>query len=164
LVVLIHGLGAPETTWISGDRTWKDLILTDNNLKGVDVAVVKYDTAHVAFGLLNTLGIKNVVRQRDIFFRIERDDNTILNTLLLDEYRFGIASLLRALEEFPDTKYIVIGGNWNQSTGQVDSYAKENRIGIYNYSDFLGAINCNTPLKYIRKDERENEKNTFRGA
>jgi predicted esterase len=60
LVVFIHGLGAPETTWINGDKTWKDLILTDNNLQNVDVAIAKYDTAHVALGLLNELGIKNI--------------------------------------------------------------------------------------------------------
>ncbi|APQ77932.1 hypothetical protein CF060_13640 [Clostridium botulinum] len=107
----------------------------------------------------------NVTRDRDIFFRIERDDDTILNTLLLNEYRFGIASLSKALEEFPETKYIVIGGNWNQSTLEADNYAEENRIGIYNFSEFLGAIQYDNPhLKYIKKDDRENQNNTFRGA
>ncbi|AKN31871.1 hypothetical protein Ccar_13765 [Clostridium carboxidivorans P7] len=106
-----------------------------------------------------------VSRERDIFFRIERDDNSILNTLLLNEYRFGIASLIRALEEFPETEYIIIGGNWNESTYEADEYAGNNNIGIYDFSEFFGAINCdNIPLKYIKKDERNNKKNTFRGA
>lgn len=109
--------------------------------------------------------VKKVNRERDIFFRIERDDNFILNALLLNEYRFGIASLIKALEEFPETKYIIIGGNWNESTYEANEYAKDNKIGIYNFSEFLGAINYNNiPLQYIYKDERNNTKNTFRGA
>lgn len=106
-----------------------------------------------------------VTREKDIFFRVERDDNSILNVLLLNQYRFGIASLIRALEEFPDTKYIIIGGNWNQSTYEADEYAINNNIGIYDFSEFFGAINYNNiPLKYVKKDERDNRKNTFTGA
>lgn len=106
-----------------------------------------------------------VNRERDIFFRIERDDKSVLNALLLNEYRFGLAGLIKALEEFPETKYIIIGGNWNESTCEANRYAKDNNIGIYNFSEFLGAINCNKiPLRYIKQDERNNRKNTFRGA
>ncbi|KFX58659.1 hypothetical protein FDC50_02545 [Clostridium botulinum] len=106
-----------------------------------------------------------VRREKDIFFRIERDNNSILNALLLNEYRFGIASLIRALEEFPETEYIIIGGNWNQSTYEADEYAENNNIGIYDFSEFFGAINYNDiPLKYIKKDERNNKKSTFTGA
>lgn len=109
--------------------------------------------------------VKDFTRERDIFFRIERDDHTILNTLLLNEYRFGIASLIKALDEFPETKYIVIGGNWNESTIEADNYAKENRVGIYDFSEFCGAINFDEPpLKFIKKDDRDNKKNTFSGA
>lgn len=109
--------------------------------------------------------VKKVKRERDIFFRIERDNNSVLNALLLNEYRFGLASLIRALEEFPETKFIIIGGNWNESTYEADRYAEDNNIGIYNFSEFLGAINYNkVPLSYIKKDERKNRKNTFRGA
>lgn len=85
--------------------------------------------------------IIKVNRERDIFFRIERDDNSILRALLLNEYRFGLASLIRALEEFPETEYIIIGGNWNESTHEADEYAKDNNIGIYNFSEFFSAIN-----------------------
>ncbi|WP_145948220.1 lipase/acyltransferase domain-containing protein [Paenibacillus sp. Y412MC10] len=60
LIVFIHGLGAPDTTWNEGNETWKDLVISDPNLFEIDVAVVKYDTAHIAMGLLNTMGINSV--------------------------------------------------------------------------------------------------------
>ena len=40
LIVFIHGLGAPDTTWNKGKETWKDLVLNDPNLFQIDVAVV----------------------------------------------------------------------------------------------------------------------------
>jgi len=60
LVVLIHGLGASDTTWIGGKTTWKDLLLSDPNLLNVDVAIIKYDTAHLAMGLLKSMGVNSV--------------------------------------------------------------------------------------------------------
>lgn len=99
--------------------------------------------------------VKSIKRDQDIFFRIERNDNSILNTLLVNTYRFGIASLIEALEEFPEAKYIVIGGNWNKITPEAAKYASDNDIGLYRLSEFIGAINYNNvPLEYIKKDER----------
>lgn len=108
--------------------------------------------------------VRSIKRERDIFFIIERDDNITLNTLLLNEYCFGLGALLKALEEFPDTEYIIYGGKWNNYTGDADEYAKENKIGIFNYGDFLGAINLTNPLNYVRENERENKKDPFRTA
>lgn len=107
----------------------------------------------------------NVSRERDIFFRVKRDDRSNLNILLLNEYRFGIASLMRALAEFSDAQYIVIGGEWNEYTEEAMNYAKDNNIGIYNFSEFLGALNYNNiPLQYIKKDDRDSRRNTNTGA
>jgi triacylglycerol esterase/lipase EstA (alpha/beta hydrolase family) len=50
LVVLIHGLGAPDNTWVSAKTSWKDLLLSDDRFLDTDVAVIKYETAHVALG------------------------------------------------------------------------------------------------------------------
>lgn len=108
--------------------------------------------------------VKNVVRENDIFFKIENCNNKVLNTLLLDEYRFGIAALIKALEEFPDAKYIVIGGNWNKSTGEAFRYAEDNKIGIFTFSEFFGAINYKEPLSYLKRNERKSKKDPFRSA
>lgn len=63
----------------------------------------------------------------------------------MDEYRFGIAGLVKALEEFPETKYIVIGGNWNKVKPEAAESAREWNIGIYRFREFLRAINYNNP-------------------
>lgn len=57
LVVLIHGLAEPDRTWVCEQTSWKDLLLSDPALHGVDVGVVKYDTALIGNRLLNRLGV-----------------------------------------------------------------------------------------------------------
>ncbi|WP_160359680.1 NB-ARC domain-containing protein [Clostridium chromiireducens] len=62
LVVLIHGLGAPDTTWENNDTSWTKLLLGDSDLEMIDVGVVKYDTAHISSNTANVLNkIQNVV-------------------------------------------------------------------------------------------------------
>lgn len=55
LVILIHGLGAPET-WVTQRCDWRNQLLTDPDLNEVDVGVVKYDTAHLISGLFGITG------------------------------------------------------------------------------------------------------------
>lgn len=60
LIVLIHGLGAPDSTWTHGGVSWIDLFLSDNTISSLDVAEITYDTAHLANGLLSLMGIKKI--------------------------------------------------------------------------------------------------------
>ncbi|WP_160725027.1 esterase/lipase family protein [Bacillus sp. USDA818B3_A] len=56
LVVLIHGLGAPET-WSNEDNgNWQKLILNDPELENIDLGIVTYDTALVISGILRISG------------------------------------------------------------------------------------------------------------
>lgn len=53
LVVFIHGLGAPDT-WI--EANWIETLLKDDTLTGIDVGVVRYDTAHLTSGVFSISG------------------------------------------------------------------------------------------------------------
>jgi hypothetical protein len=65
LVLLIHGLAAPET-WVRQGRDWASLLLSDNELNEVDVGVVKYDTAHLVSGLFQIEGNFRILVDRFI--------------------------------------------------------------------------------------------------
>lgn len=60
LIVLIHGLGAPDTTWTNGGFSWIDLLLTDVNIPNIDVAYITYDTAHLSSSILQVVGVKSL--------------------------------------------------------------------------------------------------------
>jgi predicted esterase len=60
LIILIHGLGASETTWVHNNVSWIDLFLTDPSIDSIDIAEVRYDTSHLANGLLALMGVKKI--------------------------------------------------------------------------------------------------------
>jgi len=100
--------------------------------------------------------VQGVTRTQDIVFTITRNNGSLLKTLLLDEYCLGIAAVLKAKAEFPDVEYIVTGGNWNGYTPEAKDYGRTNEIGIFNISEFLGALNWTKPIKYHKKDHKGN--------
>lgn len=74
LAVLIHGLGAPET-WVE----WEPLLLQDAQLEGVDVALARYDTAHLVNGMLG--GVTGVLKLFKREVTVSRDNVTDIGTL-----------------------------------------------------------------------------------
>ncbi|QSX24158.1 alpha/beta fold hydrolase [Priestia megaterium] len=60
LIVLVHGLGASDNTWVHDESSWIDLFLTDDTFKNLDVAEIIYDTSHLANGVLALMGIKKI--------------------------------------------------------------------------------------------------------
>lgn len=108
--------------------------------------------------------ILSVNRTNYIYFNIKDDRGRQFEVLLLNEYCLGLAAVLKALEEFPETEYIVTGGNWNGYTKEAKEYGKKNNIGIFNFGEFMGAINFNNPKEYCRRDEDGNPVYAFRSA
>lgn len=108
--------------------------------------------------------VKSVEREKDILFTIIDNDDRVYKVLLLDEYKLGLATLMKALTEFPNTNYIVIGGDWNSYTNEAKKYGLENNIGIFNFSEFMGAINTKNPLKYKKVERENNAKKSIKGA
>lgn len=81
LIILIHGLGAPNTTWNNDEVSWVNLFLTDKGLPNVDVAMAIYDTAHLANGLLAMMGIKKLKVGKFKSFSIGKGTFTTLEIL-----------------------------------------------------------------------------------
>ena len=96
--------------------------------------------------------VKSFSRRNDILFDIQLITGKEITVLLLDEYTLGLAAVLKALSDFPDAKYIVIGAYWNGYTKEAKEYCDENNIGIFVIGDFFGAIHRKEPMKFYRKD------------
>jgi hypothetical protein len=95
-------------------------------------------------------------RTDDIFFTITRTDGRTLKVLLVNEYTLGLAAVYRATSEFPAAEYIVTGGNWNGHTSEAKEYGRQNSIGIFNTSEFFGALHWAEPKDYYKKDQDGN--------
>ncbi|MBW7454875.1 ABC-three component system protein [Paenibacillus sepulcri] len=60
LVLLIHGLGAPDT-WVMPGCDWRNQLLADPGLEEADVGIVKYETAHLISGLFGISGTYSIM-------------------------------------------------------------------------------------------------------
>lgn len=108
--------------------------------------------------------VMNINRKEDIFFTIKDVKGRIFKVLLLNEYCIGLATVLKALDDFPETEYIVTGGNWNGYTKEAKEYCSENDLGLFNLGEFLGAINWTKPKDYYKKDSDGKPSYPFKSA
>lgn len=81
IIFLIHGLGAPDSTWIHDGVSWIDLFLTDDTFKNLDVAEITYDTSHLANGLLASMGMKKIKLGRFKSFTVGKGPCTNIEIL-----------------------------------------------------------------------------------
>ncbi|MGO4344278.1 ABC-three component system protein [Paenibacillus sp. MCAF9] len=63
LVLLIHGLGAPET-WVKPGRDWAELIASDPDITDTDIGIVTYDTSKLISNIFGIEGEFDVLGQK----------------------------------------------------------------------------------------------------
>jgi hypothetical protein len=99
-------------------------------------------------------GVLTFRQSDDIYFEIIRaSERPQVNALLINVYRVGLADVHKAIHEFPNLNCIVIGGGWNQYTDEAKEYATECKIGLFNFSEFLGSLYLKLPYLYVKKDD-----------
>ncbi len=92
-------------------------------------------------------------REGDNLFRIQRTENmSPICAVLVDIYTIGVADVIEAKREFPEMTCLVTCGNWNGYTPQAKQHGMHNSIGIFNSSEFFGALWWKNPHKYVKKD------------
>src|ERR1035437_2556870 len=106
--------------------------------------------------------VMNVTRTRDISFEVDLTNGGRINVLIVDEYTLGLAALHRAVDEFPETEFIVTGGNWNGYTIEAKDWGTAHDLGVFNLEEFLGDLNWTEPKKYYKKDSNGNPTYAYR--
>lgn len=87
------------------------------------------------------------------FFQIKRKKAPQeVNVVLVNIYTVGLADVLKARQEFPDATCIVTNGNWSSYTSEAKEYGLQNGFGVFNTSEFLGALHWGEIHKYHKKD------------
>jgi hypothetical protein len=97
-----------------------------------------------------------VERTRDIVFNIGRKRGPAIQLVCLDEYTCGIARVLDALDTFPGTNLIYVGGVWNGYTWEAKEYCLDARIGLYNTGEMSGALYRDDFWAYHKRDKERN--------
>ncbi len=131
-----------------------------------------YNDWDVSFGLISSFSdaldghrrVESFVRERDLLFKLTLNDFTETNVLLLDEYTLGLAALLKALKEFPESNFIANGANWNGYSREAKQHGLDNNVGVFVMGEFLGALNWDEPIKFHRRDKDGNPVYHYKSA
>ena len=96
--------------------------------------------------------VRSFARSADIFFALELVNGKETSVLLVSEYTVGLAAVIRAIDEFPDLNHIVTSGVWCGYTEEAKEYGLEHDIGVFVIDEFLGALNWDNPIEYVKRD------------
>jgi len=86
-------------------------------------------------------------------YLINRTNGTPIKVYITDIYTVGLVDYHSITEKYSDLNAIVTLSNWNGYTKQAKLHAKENLIGIFVVTEFLGAINFEQIYNYVRRDD-----------
>ncbi|SDA10908.1 hypothetical protein SAMN05216315_10286 [Nitrosospira sp. Nsp18] len=90
---------------------------------------------------LRSNAIVNETHQRDEHrFKVDRRGMPDLNVYLTNIYIVGEADVMEILAEAPETNAIVTMSAWNGYSNDAKSYAKDRDVGLFKFSEFLGAV------------------------
>ena len=93
--------------------------------------------------------IKQISEQ---YYEITRKSKSKVRIFLTDLYTVGYADYLDIKRKFPDINCIITISNWNGYTEQAKAKAKEQRIGIFVFNEFMGALYWSKVWEYAKKD------------
>lgn len=85
-------------------------------------------------------------------FLVRRVGNPPIRVMVIDLYTVGYADVIEALSMDEDIKCLVTLSNWNGYTKEAKEYAKSMSIGLFKFSEFMGAIWKRDFWNYVAPD------------
>jgi hypothetical protein len=127
---------------------------------------VSYATIQfVESGLAGHTAVESFTREQDIVFRIARTGRrTPIMAVLINRYVIGQADVMKVMADFPGVQLIFAHGNWCGYTREAKEYGLENDVGVFEMSEFLGALHHSDFLRYAKKDHKGISTHSYKTA
>lgn len=106
--------------------------------------------------LLRHSMVKSVTRTNDILFHLTLINKNYYDVLLVNDYTISESAVFEYHRAFPSAEFIVTGASWNAYTSQAKEAGNDLNIGVFNSSEFFGALHWDEPKKYHKKDRNGN--------
>lgn len=104
--------------------------------------------------------ISSVTQEGEQLVSINRLQKPPLLVFMTNIYIVGLADVLEILTQNDNLGTIVTMSEWNGYTSEAKNYCREQRIGLFKFKEFLGAIyfDGDQYLNYISPEEREQKR------
>src|SRR5260221_628132 len=95
--------------------------------------------------------VETVTPIEEQVYRIDRTETLPAVVVYVSNlYSIGWAEFTSILSENKGINCVVTMSNWNQYTSGAKSYATDNRVGLFKFSEFMGALHWTKFWKYVR--------------
>ncbi len=110
--------------------------------------------------LQSSNAVESVVRESNQLLVVERVKHPPLRVFMTNVYIVGLADVHEILAQAGEVGAIVTMSEWNGYTAEAKAFCKEQRIGLFKFKEFLGAVyyDGDRYLNYIPPDEREHRR------
>ncbi len=91
-------------------------------------------------GMLAHKMVVSVNKLQEQHYEIRRKGRTDLKVYLTNLYIVGIADVHEIINKFPEVNCIVTISNWNSYSNEAKEFCKSQKIGLFKYSEYYGAL------------------------
>jgi hypothetical protein len=124
--------------------------------------------SHISFlekALATHKCVEEVERSSDIVFTIDRTKGrTTVVAVLIERYTVSLADVIAVMAEFPSVQCIVTAGDWNRYTKEAKEYGLSHAVGVFNVSEFFGALWVADIVSYAKVDANGIPQYAYRSA
>lgn len=92
------------------------------------------------------------------YYNLSRKDKSDLIVFLTNIYIVGIADVHEIISKYPDVNCIVTISRWNSYTEEAKSFCRDNKIGLFKYNEFYGALYYDNEKFYKYEPPKKDEK------
>jgi len=108
--------------------------------------------------------VTNITREDEQIIKLNRLHTSSLLVFMTNIYIVGLADVQEILSQNEGLETIVTMSEWNGYTTEAKGYCRDQRVGLFKFKEFLGAIYYDEDqyLDYISPEEREQQRKISR--
>ena len=88
-------------------------------------------------------------------YLLATDTGKSLVVFICDCYSYGVAEYIETISKIGNVDVVIINSVWCGYTDDVKLQCREERVGIFNIKDFMGALNRPDYWLYLNEYDRE---------
>lgn len=71
---------------------------------------------------------------------VKRVDGSSLRVFICECYSYGVAEYLETVQNIGEVDAVVINSSWCGYTGDVKSFCRDKKVGVFDIGEFMGAL------------------------
>jgi hypothetical protein len=99
--------------------------------------------------------VENLKKVETGLYSVRLMDGRLIKVFVCECYSFGVAEYYEAVGKLGHLDAVVINSNWCGYTSEVKLACRLEKVGVFNISGFMAAMNLHEYWNYMTEEERK---------